>query len=68
MTVPMAELGAPRMRGPEPPGTIAREVANHALKASLWLAIDAADRCGDGESSDQLLALYDRHIKRMVRG
>ena len=64
--LPLADLGIPRMRGPESPG-IHRELAERALRAAVWLAIDAADRCGDGDASDALLLVYDQCIKRSVR-
>lgn len=64
--VPLADSALPTSRGPSPPG-IHRELAERALRAAIWLAIDAADRCGDGESSDVLLGVYDRCVQRSVR-
>lgn len=67
MALPLLERGAPRVRGPEAPGP-ARDNAERALRAAIWLAIDAADRCGDGKIGDALLALYDACVKRAARG
>jgi hypothetical protein len=61
----LRELRAPVMRGPEP--AIVRENAERALRYALWLALEAADRCGDVETSDGLLLLYSDVAKRAAR-
>lgn len=48
---------APAVRSPETV-QLYRENAARALRLSLWLALEAADRCGDSDAGDTLLLLY----------
>lgn len=61
----MIELRAPRLRGPDP--AVVRDNAERALRYALWLALEAADRCGDSETADTVLLLYAAVTKRAAQ-